>query len=250
MNAAKAQQDVKRHLPNAKRRVLQQMEPALRRALISTLAMASTASMAIPVENLKTKCTYGQCVKCDLKGSNLAGYDVKNGNFAEANFATSNLDKIDFERASLTGANFTSANLHQANFERADLTGAILLGVNAQEANFERATLVNAKLDTANLQGANFERADLTGASFAGANLEGANFYWAVITPEMKTFLHSKKVKNLDKAILSTSLEKGKPQKPHHKHAPSKTPSSDAEAIAPEELIEENIEIITPPPAQ
>ena len=36
MNAAKAQQDVKRHLPNAKRRVLQQMEPALRRALIST----------------------------------------------------------------------------------------------------------------------------------------------------------------------------------------------------------------------
>jgi len=36
MNAAKAQQDVKRHLPNAKRHVLQQMEPALRRVLIST----------------------------------------------------------------------------------------------------------------------------------------------------------------------------------------------------------------------
>jgi len=35
MNAAKAQQGVKRHLPNAKRRVLQQMEPVLKRALIS-----------------------------------------------------------------------------------------------------------------------------------------------------------------------------------------------------------------------
>ncbi len=218
---------------------------------ISTLAMTSTALMATPVENLKPQCTYGQCIKCDLKGANLAGQDVTKANLAEANFANANLEKTNFERASLSGANLTGANLHQANFERADLTGAILVGANAQEANFERATLVNAHLDNANFQGANFERADLTGASFEGANLEGANFYWAVITPEMKAFLQHKKVKNLDKATLSTSLNGKKPHKASHHHKPMSPKAtahpSGAVRVAPEEVIEENIELIVPP---
>jgi hypothetical protein len=58
MNAAKAQQDVKRHLPNAKRRVLQQTELALRHVLISTKLVKKRAylnALHLQDNNLKNR---------------------------------------------------------------------------------------------------------------------------------------------------------------------------------------------------
>ncbi|OSI07936.1 Type III effector pipB2 [Neisseria animaloris] len=133
--------------------------------------------------------------QADLRGANLKGINIANGNLKKAllrsaNFENAYLEKINLEEAELLGANFRGANLQGVNFqwancedstfERANLQNANFQGAylgygNLREANLREANLEGAYLRSANLEGANLGAANLKRASFELANLERAN---------------------------------------------------------------------------
>ena len=113
-------------------------------------------------EHLEQLRTNNTCIKCDLRGAQLAGTILR-----EANLKGSNL----------RGANLAGADLAGANLKGCNLKGAVLEGVNLQGANltpkrktptiFNHAILKHADLSNAKLNGASLVRADLEQANLA-----------------------------------------------------------------------------------
>jgi phosphatidylinositol-3-phosphatase len=109
----------------------------------------------------------------DLKGVNLAGYDLRGDNLQYADFAGADLD----------GADLRGANLQYANFVGADLAGADFRG-----ANLQYADLAGADLQGADFRGADLQFGDLTNAVLTGlgpaqpTDFDGASLLQAVLT--------------------------------------------------------------------
>lgn len=131
------------------------------------------------------------CVRCDLRGANLAKADLDNANLEGANLQGANLNKAELNRAYLVGANLSEANLIEADLDKAkllyaslsqaNLTKAKLLEANLTNANLQNAILTEARLSAptlmpgVNLAGADLSSARLAGVDLAGADLTGAN---------------------------------------------------------------------------
>ena len=95
------------------------------------------ASYGDPIQQLQIT---GQCPRCNLKGANLRGLDLR---------------MVDLKGADLRGADLRSSNLEGADLSNANLTNVDLRG----------AYLANAHLANAEIKGANLESADLRGAT-------------------------------------------------------------------------------------
>ncbi|GJL77893.1 MAG: hypothetical protein NPINA01_08820 [Nitrospinaceae bacterium] len=99
--------------------------------------------------------------QADLRGKQLAKFNLKKANLKEAKLQSANLSNAVLNDASLRKAKLQETNLQRANFENADL----------REVNFFEA----------NLQAANLQNADMRGAQFSDdvlfnqANLKGTN---------------------------------------------------------------------------
>ncbi len=103
--------------------------------------------------------------QADLRGKQLAKFNLQTANLKEAKLQTASLNSADLSNAKLRKAKLQETNLQRANFENADLRG-----VNFFEANLQFANLQNA-----DLRGALFsEEVLFTQANLKGTNLTGA----------------------------------------------------------------------------
>jgi hypothetical protein len=111
----------------------------------------------------------------DLRGTNLAGVNLKDGSLKEADLTGTNLQGASLVGTNLQGAFLAFAKLHEAHLFRAEFQWAVLL----------EADLQGADLSEANLQGAFLHEANLKEACLNGTILQGANFQEAKgLTPE------------------------------------------------------------------
>jgi len=111
------------------------------------------------------------CIRCDLRGANLSGKNLRQTDLMGAYLIGANLSGSNLAGANLRGAWLTSANLKRANLHGADLRGARLVGADMAGANLRKTDLRDARLAGANLTGAR-----LNGAKFLGATLHSAKF--------------------------------------------------------------------------
>lgn len=162
--------------------------------LAQRLAPETTTPEPIPATlqaNIAALLATRACVRCDLRGADLAGQNLgrvnlEGANLSEANLTGTNLGEsylmgAQLDRAQLQGAQLSEAWGIAASLREADLSDAKLHNLFFQAAVFDRARLTNAKFDRLNqitplLQRTSFVEANLEGASFEGANLSAANF--------------------------------------------------------------------------
>lgn len=97
----------------------------------------------------------------DLKGIELRGRPLINGDFRGADLSQADLAGANLEKADLRAANLIETDLRQANLKAADLRQADLRGADLRFASLEGARLVGADLRNALLMGARLERAVL-----------------------------------------------------------------------------------------
>lgn len=100
--------------------------------------------------------------------------DGERADLSRQNLAGLNLHDADFSNAELRDADFSGCNLQRANLRRASLAGA----------NLQDARLAKADLREADLSDADLRNADLRGTNLAGADLWRANLIGACISPE------------------------------------------------------------------
>lgn len=97
----------------------------------------------------------------DLRGTSLAGFNLKNANLMDAKLQFSNL----------AGALMEGANLERARLQEVNLQGTQLANANVKGCNLMESNLQGANLENCNLQGSQFNEDVL----FAQTNLMGAN---------------------------------------------------------------------------
>lgn len=157
----------------------------------------STGNQAASIQQLLETKT---CIRCDLRGAQLAAADLEDANLEGANLENANLAGANLRNAYLFGANLNGANLTEisadhakfmlaslagANFRDADLNGVNFQGANLRSANLENAdlsidswlnfsVLSNADLTEANLKNANLEGIQIEEANLTNANLQDA----------------------------------------------------------------------------
>lgn len=152
--------------------------------------------------------------KCDLTGSELAGYldrvtncclrqahfegayignlegsDLRESNIREvrcSNMSGTDLSKldlheVDWSQVDLSESKLTGANLASAVLARTNLSGAVLESADLSSADLSDAKLDHADLRRAKLRGTMLGGADLTGAMLDGADFTGANLASATL---------------------------------------------------------------------
>ena len=77
------------------------MKLCLGLSAIGMVACSTTTPSEPGYGNLTPQATWGQCVKCDLQGANLAGLNIERANLSEANLSGANLEKTNLERVEL-----------------------------------------------------------------------------------------------------------------------------------------------------
>ena len=128
---------------------------------------------------LRQDCENWRSMRANFTGFDLKDVNFANANFESADFSKANLKYANFENANLIGAVFTGADLTYVNFENAKLINTNFIGANLSCANFTFANLTCASLIGADLSAANFTHANLAKAVFTGADLGGAEFTYA-----------------------------------------------------------------------
>ncbi|NJR16498.1 MAG: pentapeptide repeat-containing protein [Calothrix sp. CSU_2_0] len=116
------------------------------------------------------------CVRCDLRGANLANLDLRRVNLEGANLKGANLKGSNLEDANFIGASLDDADLSQSNlkvafFSLASMRRTRLTGAELNGARFHWADLSEANLDQTSFRSAKFLPADLTGANLTNASL-------------------------------------------------------------------------------
>ncbi|MEH2309114.1 pentapeptide repeat-containing protein [Nostoc sp.] len=133
----------------------------------------SLLKLGIPIWN-QWKGNFGE--KIDLRGKDLEGVYLSEGNFTKvdlsyANLTNAYLREADFSEATLNHANFSKAYMGGANLSHAHLIRASLEAADLRESNLLGADLSHADLKMANLSYANLDDADFSGANLSDANL-------------------------------------------------------------------------------
>lgn len=121
----------------------------------------------------------------DLRGLDLAGYDLHFGSFQHADLTGADLSEAWLSSAHFEQANLTEARMYSAFAEWACFTAARMDKCFAMEANFTKANFqqVSARgghfastvFHSAILPRAGLQEADLSGTNFTSAWLEGAD---------------------------------------------------------------------------
>ena len=93
-----------------------------------------------------------ELTRAELKGANLADYDLSMSVLTRANLENANLARAELRAAILKGANLTGANLKnarliKARLQGADLSGADLTGAKLTEAEYDASTKWPAGFD-------------------------------------------------------------------------------------------------------
>ena len=133
-------------------------DTSMKKSIILLLAIALFAAPALGYkqEDLdKLRDTYN-CVKCDLRESNLTGVNLTGVNLYRADLRRADLRKADLSDTNLGDTNLTGTVLEDANLSGANLSGAHLWEANLQGVNLQGAVLRAADLDYARMKGAIF----------------------------------------------------------------------------------------------
>jgi uncharacterized protein YjbI with pentapeptide repeats len=112
----------------------------------------------------------------DLAGFHLAGVEWPKASLPLRNLAGADLRDTIFDDADLSGAELSHANLKRASLKRADLRGAQMTGVDLTNTNLTHADLRDADLRGAHISGTIFNGCDLRGANLADARI--VDFTW------------------------------------------------------------------------
>jgi Pentapeptide repeats (8 copies) len=94
-------------------------------------------------ENVRQLLETKICIRCDLKGANLAEAELDGANLEGADLEGANLTKAELSRAYLVGANLSEANLTEANLNDAKLILSTLPAANLTDAKMQGANLLS-----------------------------------------------------------------------------------------------------------
>lgn len=111
----------------------------------------------------------------DLSGYNLAGSEIRGGNWNEADFSGADLTDAHFHDATMVRADFTGADLTNTLFDDDELTAATFAGATLHETDFVRANLNRSSFAGATLVKAKLEGASMTGADFTDTLVRDTN---------------------------------------------------------------------------
>jgi len=119
--------------------------------------------------------------EADLRGSNLAEYNLRwafliQGKLEKANLQFADLSRTDLRGVDLQSTNLRSAQLRLSNLSQANLKKANLSRANCTGAQFSEAHMQEVNLGGANLRGVNFYGSDMKNAFLSGATLSRAIF--------------------------------------------------------------------------
>jgi len=140
----------------------------------------------------------------DLSGADLGGADLRKAvltnaqligaDLTDTDLTAASLNWVDASTATFAGADLTLADLRGSHFIDAEMTAAILHGARMTWADFEEANLINADLRSADLSmtrlvRTNFTHADLTGCRVYGCSVWDVKMVGAIqqdliITPK------------------------------------------------------------------
>jgi uncharacterized protein YjbI with pentapeptide repeats len=98
----------------------------------------------------------------DLRGAELAGFDLSAAALAGANLSGANLSR----------ARLVQADLHGSQLQRADLRGADAEGADLRHADLRQARMHRCNLRQADLRGADLRETNLWRADLAGAQVD------------------------------------------------------------------------------
>jgi len=127
-------------------------------------------------------------LKCDLRGADLSGANLKYADLSGADLSNNNLIGIILQGADLSGANLSYA----------DLSGADLSGANLKYADLSGADLSGVDLSYADLSGADLSHTFTSGIYLRGADLS------------MESIYHKFEVKDKNKLAIASFVNQTK----------------------------------------
>lgn len=111
-----------------------------------------------------------------LEGADLSGADLREAQLSNADLHEALLPCANLQKAHCYHSQMAGADLNEVNFSQAQLEGCNLEGANLGEANFQKANLRWANLRNASLRAADLRAANLSETQLAHANLQDIKY--------------------------------------------------------------------------